>query len=210
MLNQLQLQNLSAVALKNGDFVPALEEYINYIKTQNKTKLIIEIKGTNKGKAIADSVVHLVHRAWIRLLETPSASSLDAARKGIAFHMYGQRGVQGQAARHVHGVSSSRNSTIRPGDSSRRTVTPAAKSATPRTTPFPGAAAPGAPGAPGVPGERRDRIGRDAKVKTFRSFCQFSGPGDASVRQYVLADEFAFNQEDLFAAQCGGHGRCAW
>jgi len=60
---------LSAVALKNGDFVPTLEEYINYIKTQNKTKLIIEIKGTNKGKAIADSVVHLVHRmkaqAWV-------------------------------------------------------------------------------------------------------------------------------------------------
>lgn len=60
---------LSKISLKKGDFVPTLEEQINYIKTQNKTKLVIEIKGTNKDKAIADSVVNLVHRmkaqAWV-------------------------------------------------------------------------------------------------------------------------------------------------
>jgi len=60
---------LSKILLKNGDYVPTMEEQIAYIKTQNKTKLVIEIKGTNKGKAIADSVVNLVHRmkaqAWV-------------------------------------------------------------------------------------------------------------------------------------------------
>jgi glycerophosphoryl diester phosphodiesterase len=62
-------EELSEIPLKNGDFVPTLEEQIRYIKTQNKTKLVIEIKGTDKGKAIADSVVFLVHRmraqAWV-------------------------------------------------------------------------------------------------------------------------------------------------
>lgn len=62
-------EELSRIALKNGDFVPTLAEQLEYIKTQNKTKLVIEIKGTQKGKAISDSVVHLVHRmkaqAWV-------------------------------------------------------------------------------------------------------------------------------------------------
>jgi glycerophosphoryl diester phosphodiesterase len=69
VVEETTAKELSETSLKNGDFVPALEEYINYIKTQNKTKLVIEIKGTNKGKAIADSVVQLVHRlkaqAWV-------------------------------------------------------------------------------------------------------------------------------------------------
>lgn len=53
---------LTKIPLKNGDYVPTLQETIEYVKKQNKTKLVIEIKGTNKGKAIADSVVYLVHR----------------------------------------------------------------------------------------------------------------------------------------------------
>lgn len=60
---------LSKIALKQGDFVPTLEEYISCIKKQNRTKLVIEIKGTHKGKPIADSVVQIVHRmkaqAWV-------------------------------------------------------------------------------------------------------------------------------------------------
>lgn len=62
-------KELLEIPLKNGDVVPTLQEYIEYIKGQNKTKLVIEIKGTNKGKAVADSVVLLVHRmkaqAWV-------------------------------------------------------------------------------------------------------------------------------------------------
>lgn len=53
---------LGKIALQNGDFVPTLEETIAEIKKQNKTKLVIEIKGTQKEKAISDSVVSLVHR----------------------------------------------------------------------------------------------------------------------------------------------------
>lgn len=62
-------KELLEIPLENGDFVPTLQEYIEYIKGQNRTKLVIEIKGTNKGKPIADSVVQLVHRmkaqAWV-------------------------------------------------------------------------------------------------------------------------------------------------
>ncbi|MDR2954487.1 MAG: hypothetical protein LBV43_05355 [Prevotella sp.] len=55
-------EDLSNISLKNGDFVPTLEETIKEIKKQNKTKLVIEIKGTRVGKPISDSVVSLVHR----------------------------------------------------------------------------------------------------------------------------------------------------
>lgn len=63
---------LTQIPLKQGDFVPTLEETIEYIKKQNKTKLVIEIKGTEKGKPIADSVVYLVHRmqaqGWVNYI----------------------------------------------------------------------------------------------------------------------------------------------
>ncbi|MDR0824162.1 MAG: hypothetical protein LBN74_03650 [Prevotella sp.] len=69
VIEETTAKELAEIPLKNGDFVPTLQEYIEYIKSQNKTKLVIEIKGTDKGKAVADSVVHLVHRmkaqAWV-------------------------------------------------------------------------------------------------------------------------------------------------
>lgn len=66
-------QTLMEIPLKNGDFVPALEEYLNCIKNQNKTRLVLELKGSQKGKdrslALADSAVQLVHQnkaqAWV-------------------------------------------------------------------------------------------------------------------------------------------------
>lgn len=65
-------EELTKIALKQGDFVPTLQETIEYIKKQNKTKLVIEIKGTQKGKPIADSVVYLVHRmkaqGWVNYI----------------------------------------------------------------------------------------------------------------------------------------------
>lgn len=59
--------------LDQGGFIPGLEEYLQRIKKQNKTRLVIEIKKSEKGKdrlmALTDSVVQIVHRykaqAWV-------------------------------------------------------------------------------------------------------------------------------------------------
>lgn len=66
-------QALMEIPLKNGDFVPSLEEYLECIKQQNKTRLVLELKGSQKGKerslALTDSAVHKVHQnkaqAWV-------------------------------------------------------------------------------------------------------------------------------------------------
>lgn len=66
-------KTLMEIPLKNGDFIPSLEEYLGCIKHQNKTRLVLELKGSQKGKdrslALADSAVQLVHRykaqAWV-------------------------------------------------------------------------------------------------------------------------------------------------
>lgn len=72
VVEETTAEELSRIALKKGDFVPSLEETIEYIKKQNKTKLVIEIKGTRKGKPIADSVVQIVHRmnaqGWVNYI----------------------------------------------------------------------------------------------------------------------------------------------
>ena len=65
-----ELQN---VDLNNGDVVPTLEQYILTIKSQNKTRLFLEIKSSEvsqeRSLAIADSVVRMVHalkaQAWV-------------------------------------------------------------------------------------------------------------------------------------------------
>lgn len=66
-------QTLMEIPLKNNDFVPALEQYLECIQKQNKTRLVLELKGSQKGKerslALADSAVQIVHRykaqAWV-------------------------------------------------------------------------------------------------------------------------------------------------
>lgn len=72
VLEETTADELSKISLKNGDYVPSLKETIEYIKKQNKTKLVIEIKGTQVGKPIADSVVYLVHRmkaqGWVNYI----------------------------------------------------------------------------------------------------------------------------------------------
>lgn len=72
VVEETTAEELSKVPLKSGDFVPSLEETIECIKKQNKTKLVIEIKGTRIGKPIADSVVNLVHRmkaqGWVNYI----------------------------------------------------------------------------------------------------------------------------------------------
>lgn len=64
---------LSAVRLDKGETIPLLEECIEYIKTQNKTRLVINVRGSDRRKdkalALADSVLQIVHRlnaqAWV-------------------------------------------------------------------------------------------------------------------------------------------------
>lgn len=72
VVEETTAEDMLKTPLKKGDFVPSLEETIEYIKGQNKTKLVIEIKGTRMGKAIADSVVQLVHRmnaqGWVNYI----------------------------------------------------------------------------------------------------------------------------------------------
>lgn len=72
-VEETNAQELFNIPLKNGDYVPSLEDYLEYIKQQNKTKLVLEVKASQKGKerseAVADSCVQIVHRmnaqAWV-------------------------------------------------------------------------------------------------------------------------------------------------
>lgn len=76
---------LFQIELKDGDNVPSLEEYISCIKKQNKTRLVLEVKVSQKGKerseAAADSAVQIVHRtnaqAWVDYI----TFSFDAAKR---------------------------------------------------------------------------------------------------------------------------------
>lgn len=76
---------LFQIQLKDGDHLPSLDEYISCIKTQNKTRLVLEVKASQKGKerseAAADSAVRIVHRtkaqAWVDYI----TFSFDAAKR---------------------------------------------------------------------------------------------------------------------------------
>ena len=73
------------IQLKDGNYLPGLEEYISCIKTQNKTRLVLEVKASQKGversEAVADSAVQIVHRmnaqAWVDYI----TFSFDAAKR---------------------------------------------------------------------------------------------------------------------------------
>lgn len=68
--------DLLKVPLKNGEFVPALEQYLQLGKTQNKTTLVLEIKTSAKGKAAmlnaVDSIVRVVAglkaQGWVKYI----------------------------------------------------------------------------------------------------------------------------------------------
>lgn len=65
------LADLQTVQLKNGDRVPTLEEYIAVIMEQHKTRLVLELKpsGKGKGEQLATQAVAMVHakkaQAWM-------------------------------------------------------------------------------------------------------------------------------------------------
>jgi len=69
-------EELQKVDLKNGDVVPTLEQYLLTIKSQNKTRLFLEIKSSGvsqeRSLAVADSVVRMVHalkaQAWVKYI----------------------------------------------------------------------------------------------------------------------------------------------
>lgn len=85
VVDKTTLKELKTVALNNGETLPTLEEYINRIKQQNKTRLVVELKAFSKkvkkpedktlipekikrNLQLTDSVVQIIHRmkaqAW--------------------------------------------------------------------------------------------------------------------------------------------------
>ncbi|MDR0714622.1 MAG: glycerophosphodiester phosphodiesterase [Bacteroidales bacterium] len=71
IVEKSDLARLRTIPLENGEVIPTLEDYIALIKTQNKTRLVLEFKSNKNGRAIAltDSAVNIVHRlkaqAWV-------------------------------------------------------------------------------------------------------------------------------------------------
>lgn len=78
-------EELFAISLKDGDFLPSLEDYISLAKGQNKTRLVLEVKASQKGKerseAVAEKSVKIVHdmkaQAWTDYI----TFSFDAAKR---------------------------------------------------------------------------------------------------------------------------------
>lgn len=72
IIEETELAEMRKIILESGEVMATLEQYLEYIKTQNKTRLVLELK-TNKqnkrGFDLADSAVNIVHRmkaqAWV-------------------------------------------------------------------------------------------------------------------------------------------------
>lgn len=72
IVEKTTLADLQTIKLNNDEVIPTLEQYIDLIKTQNKTRIVLELK-SNKGNknilALADSCVQIIHRmnaqAWV-------------------------------------------------------------------------------------------------------------------------------------------------
>lgn len=72
IVERTNLADLQTIKLKQGEVTATLEEYIDLIKTQNKTRLVLELKSNGRNAnvlALADSCVNIVHRmkaqAWV-------------------------------------------------------------------------------------------------------------------------------------------------
>lgn len=72
MVEETDAVELRKITLKGGETLPTLEEYIKFIKTQNVTRLVLELKSDKNNRralALADSVVNIVHtmkaQAWV-------------------------------------------------------------------------------------------------------------------------------------------------
>ncbi|WP_206367967.1 glycerophosphodiester phosphodiesterase family protein [Sphingobacterium psychroaquaticum] len=96
-------KDLYASTLSNGDPVPSLVEFITIATKQNKTKMVLEIKPSPTGKALAlaDSVISIVHRikaqAYIEYISFDYAvlkriRELDKSAKTA--YLYGDKTVE--------------------------------------------------------------------------------------------------------------------
>lgn len=72
-IEQTTTAELQKIQLKQNDFVPTLSEYLDVIKSQNKTRLFLEIKESvisqERSLALTEKVVRMVHdhnaQAWV-------------------------------------------------------------------------------------------------------------------------------------------------
>jgi glycerophosphoryl diester phosphodiesterase len=89
LVEKTNLDDLRKIQFQNGEVVPTLDEYIQLIKTQNKTRLVLEIKSaTNqaneRAKELADSVVKRVHllnaQAWVDYISFDYEALLEVRR----------------------------------------------------------------------------------------------------------------------------------
>lgn len=72
IIEKTALKDLKEIKLKNGESAPTLEECLTLMKTQNKMRLVVELKSNSWNAnvvALADSVVDLVNtmnaQAWV-------------------------------------------------------------------------------------------------------------------------------------------------
>jgi glycerophosphoryl diester phosphodiesterase len=75
-IEQTTAAELTKIPLKNNDFVPTLREYLLTVKSQNKTRLYLEIKSSlvsqERTLELTEKVVNLVHelnaQAWVNYI----------------------------------------------------------------------------------------------------------------------------------------------
>ncbi|MFV0418699.1 MAG: glycerophosphodiester phosphodiesterase [Dysgonomonas sp.] len=72
IVEETNLAKMQEIILESGEVMATLEEYLDCVKTQNKTRLVLEIKSRDNNKralALVDSAVNIVHRlkaqAWV-------------------------------------------------------------------------------------------------------------------------------------------------
>ncbi|GAP71708.1 glycerophosphoryl diester phosphodiesterase [Candidatus Symbiothrix dinenymphae] len=77
---------LSALRLVNGEPLPSLQQYIEVVKTQNRTKLIVEIKPHHSPEAdvrVANAVVNVINESGIADLVDYISFSADICKELI-------------------------------------------------------------------------------------------------------------------------------
>lgn len=72
IVEETNLSKMQEIILESGEVMATLEEYLDCIKAQNKTRLVLEIKSRDNNKralALVDSAVNIVHQlkaqAWV-------------------------------------------------------------------------------------------------------------------------------------------------
>lgn len=70
IIEQTTFEELSRIALKNNDFVPSLEQYLLSVKSQNKTRIVPEIKTSlisqERTLELTEKVINMVHKLKVQ------------------------------------------------------------------------------------------------------------------------------------------------